>query len=384
MKKDNELMKKIAKKGAIILVAGTLVATMFTGCVNTNDASVMQETSQYELKRDYSSSSIRHRDISDSVLVKYLDANGKESSIALSSSVVYRDIFCDQYCGGKVFFVGNEVNCLYYWELSDDAYKTANKYNRDMIESIAIDKYIETLGKQISKENFGKYVVAEYGEKAYYSAEEIDKLLCKLNNELPLEDEKTTVQEECSEETKQDTSSVNTSETESEMAFSGSCVLRGKILYYKDGNGEVKHVLVKTNETIIAKPCVTIYDFYTSAVLYKEQGEKGIDRNDFFEDVIYNYENMLGTPLGYGDFYTALSRKYPDRKNNADTYTKSEIDAVVNELVEQIDGDTMKWKVNGEKKQAVIEGTTLKYSDDDPMTLALGNIKNSCNPVFTK
>lgn len=32
MKKDNELKKKLVKKGVAVLVAGTLIATVFTGC----------------------------------------------------------------------------------------------------------------------------------------------------------------------------------------------------------------------------------------------------------------------------------------------------------------------------------------------------------------
>lgn len=47
MKKDNELMKKIVKKGTVLLLAGTMIGTIFTGCTKQKNT-VLEGTLLYE------------------------------------------------------------------------------------------------------------------------------------------------------------------------------------------------------------------------------------------------------------------------------------------------------------------------------------------------
>jgi len=179
-------MKEIPKRFLAVGLASFMV-TSFVGCKanenkndNNNNTSLSAEE-QYE-QEVFSKYTLQNYSydayIKDSILIRYKDQSGKPNAIVVnlstSSSYISSDRVTHIYKIGKVF---SDI----YSRVEDD--KDRHKSSEE-IETKALDEFIDTLGELISKEQFSKYMVSEYGAKNSYSALEIDEKIKSINEEL--------------------------------------------------------------------------------------------------------------------------------------------------------------------------------------------------------
>ncbi len=178
-------MKEITKKFLSVGLASAMVAS-FAGCqANTSkdDSQTPSLSAEEQYQQDVSSrytllNYSYDAYIKDSILIKYKDQSGKPSAIVVNLSTSRFSLLSDRVT--NIYKMGKIFEDIYSrTEDNRDVYKS----NED-IEIKALDEFIGTLGELISKEQFSKYMVSEYGAKNSYSAVEIDKVITSINEKL--------------------------------------------------------------------------------------------------------------------------------------------------------------------------------------------------------
>lgn len=133
MKKDNELKKKLVKKGVAVLVAGTLITTVFAGC--THKQLDVPSTNKAYVKF-----------VEDNAVV-FLESDGYRGYVSLFNRgqpyVLHENMDNEVYISGDLSslvyvdkedlenqlraFVGDDGTITYYGDYDDEAINTFSK-----------------------------------------------------------------------------------------------------------------------------------------------------------------------------------------------------------------------------------------------------------------
>ena len=188
------------KRGTCILLAATLIGTVFAGCSKDSitESNAIASTS-------YVSEDISEYDytnyIKDAVLIKYKNLRNEDKYIAAYPLIIFKE--------GLRY---NDFN-LYTLDKSELLYKGEGAYRASKEDEGLGDICKELgnkLGTYVSYDYLSKFLLAEYGLKKSYTKDEVESLINKLNSGEIVFDGKVI-------KTPESTSEVVTEENETEV-----------------------------------------------------------------------------------------------------------------------------------------------------------------------